>query len=146
MNRRAFLKAIGSAALLPILPRRLLASTNFSRRRPSDAAWPSQSAWKQLNEAVGGNLIPVDFPLSVFKTDPNGAAAKLLAENKARAVLVEAAKLPKVSIEGSRVAITAESKSEKEAKDGDRVLHSERFASSYARTFELPAAFARRRR
>jgi HSP20 family protein len=44
-----------------------------------------------------------------------------------------------VSIEGSRVAITAESKSEKEAKDGDRVLHSERFASSYARTFELPA-------
>jgi len=81
MNRRAFLKAIGSAALLPILPPRLLASTNFSRRRPSDAAWPSQSAWKQLNEAVGGNLIPVDFPLSVFKTDPDGAAAKLLAEN-----------------------------------------------------------------
>ena len=81
MNRRAFLKAIGSAALLPILPRRLLASTNFSRRRPSDAAWPSQSAWKQLNEAVGGNLLPVDCPLSVFKTDPDGAAAKLLAEN-----------------------------------------------------------------
>jgi len=44
-----------------------------------------------------------------------------------------------VSIEGSRVAITAESKSEKEEKNGDRVLHSERFASSYARTFELPA-------
>ena len=56
MNRRAFLKAIGSAALLPILPRRLLASTNFRRRRPSDATWPSQSAWKQLNDAVGGNL------------------------------------------------------------------------------------------
>jgi len=65
MNRRAFLRAIGSAALLPILPRRLLASTsNFRRRRPSDATWPSQSAWKQLNEAVGGNLIPVDFPLT----------------------------------------------------------------------------------
>jgi len=44
-----------------------------------------------------------------------------------------------VSIEGSRVAITAESKSEQEEKNGDRVLHSERFASSYARTFELPA-------
>ena len=72
MNRRAFLKAIGSAALLPILPRRLLASTNFRRRRPSDAAWPSQSAWKRLDEAVGGNLIPVDFPLSIFKTDPDG--------------------------------------------------------------------------
>ena len=64
MNRRAFLRAIGSAALIPILPRRLLASTNFRRRRPSDATWPSQSAWKQLNEAVGGNLIPVDFPIN----------------------------------------------------------------------------------
>ncbi|MFZ2059535.1 MAG: FAD-dependent oxidoreductase [Candidatus Binatus sp.] len=81
MNRRAFLKAIASAAvipILPILPRRLLASTNFRRRRPSDATWPSQSAWKQLNEAVGGNLIPVDFPLSVLKTDPDGAVAKRL--------------------------------------------------------------------
>jgi FAD/FMN-containing dehydrogenase len=81
MNRRAFLKVIGSAALLPILPRRLSASTNFRRRRPSDATWPSPVAWKQLNDAVGGNLIPVDFPLSVFKTDPESAAAKLLAEN-----------------------------------------------------------------
>jgi HSP20 family protein len=43
-----------------------------------------------------------------------------------------------VTIEGARVAITAESKSEKEEKDGDRVLHSERYAASYARTFELP--------
>jgi len=81
MNRRSFLKAVGSAALLPILPRRLSASTNFSRRRPADAAWPSQSAWKQLNDAVGENLIPVEFPLSVLKTDPEGAAAQLLAKN-----------------------------------------------------------------
>jgi FAD/FMN-containing dehydrogenase len=80
MNRRAFLKAIGSAALLPLLPRRLWASTNFSRRRPSDAAWPSPAAWKQLNDAIGGNLIPVDFPLSLLKTDPAGAAAKDLTD------------------------------------------------------------------
>src|SRR5277367_3285667 len=58
-----------------------LEGTNFCRRRPSDASWPSQSAWKQLNDAVGGNLIPVDFPLSALKTDPNGAAAKFLLEN-----------------------------------------------------------------
>src|SRR6202158_3080936 len=81
MNRRAFWKAIGSAALIPILPRRLLASTSISRRRPSDATWPSDSAWKQLNEAVGGNLIPVEFPLSVLKNDPSGAAAKSLLAN-----------------------------------------------------------------
>ncbi|MGO9346612.1 MAG: FAD-dependent oxidoreductase [Terriglobales bacterium] len=81
MKRRSFLKAIGSAALLPILPRGLSASTNFSRRRPSDAAWPSPAEWKRLNDAVGGNLIPVDFPLSVLKTDPDSAAGKLLWEN-----------------------------------------------------------------
>ena len=82
MNRRAFLKAVGAAALLPILPRRVVAaSANFSRLRPSDAAWPSQAAWKQLNEAVGGNLIPVEFPLSVLKNDPDSDAAKLLLKN-----------------------------------------------------------------
>jgi FAD/FMN-containing dehydrogenase len=81
MNRRAFLKAVGSAALLPMLPRRLWANTSVRRVRPTDAAWPSQSAWKQLNEAVGGDLIPVNFPLSILKTDPDSAEAKQLAKN-----------------------------------------------------------------
>ena len=81
MNRRAFLKAIGMASLIPILPRRLWAAmtANFSRRRPSDAAWPSPSAWKQLSDAVGGNLIPVEFPLS--QSDPTAAAATLSSKN-----------------------------------------------------------------
>jgi len=78
MNRRTFLRAVGSAALLPMLPRGAWASANFRRRRPSDANWPSAAAWKQLNDAVGGNLIPVDFPLSILKTDPDSAAAKQL--------------------------------------------------------------------
>jgi hypothetical protein len=62
------------------LPRRLWATTsaNFRRRRPSDPDWPSQAAWKQLNEAVDGNLIPVDFPLSILKNNPDSNAAKLL--------------------------------------------------------------------
>src|SRR5882757_5219724 len=79
MNRRAFLKAIGStalgSALLSIWPRRLFASANARRLRPSDPSWPSPSAWKQLNDAVGGNLIPVNFPLSELETED---AAKLL--------------------------------------------------------------------
>jgi FAD/FMN-containing dehydrogenase len=75
------LKAIGSAAFVALLPPRLLASTNFRRRRPSDPAWPSPSAWKQLDEAVGGNLLPVNFPLSLLKTDPAGAAARPLWAN-----------------------------------------------------------------
>src|SRR5438309_4925375 len=81
MNRRAFLKAVGSAALLPMMPRRLFASTSFRRRRPSDPTWPSQSAWKQLNDQVGGNLIPVNSPLSLLKTHPTGATAGNLWKN-----------------------------------------------------------------
>ena len=80
MNRRTFLGTLGSVVLLPMLPRSLRAQT-VSRRRPSDAAWPSNSAWKRLNEAVGGNLMPVEFPLSILKTDPDGAAAKRLWED-----------------------------------------------------------------
>src|SRR4029450_2423677 len=81
MNRRELVKAIGSAALLSVLPRPLLASATFTRRRPSDAAWPSSAAWKRLNEQVGGNLISVDFPLAAAKNDPNGAAAEALWKN-----------------------------------------------------------------
>lgn len=43
-----------------------------------------------------------------------------------------------VTIEGPRVSIDAETKRENQRKDG-RVLHTERFAASYARSFELPA-------
>jgi HSP20 family protein len=44
-----------------------------------------------------------------------------------------------VSIEGTRVSIRAETQTTKEEKEGERVLHTERFAAMYARTFELPA-------
>ncbi|HXW83605.1 MAG TPA: FAD-dependent oxidoreductase [Candidatus Binataceae bacterium] len=81
MNRREFLKAVGSAALVPMLPRSLAAGTTFSRSRPGGPGWPSESAWKQLNETVGGNLIPVNFPLSILKTDPDSAEAKELLKN-----------------------------------------------------------------
>lgn len=43
-----------------------------------------------------------------------------------------------VAIAGPRVSITAEAKEEKETKEGDRLLHTERYATSYARSFELP--------
>jgi len=44
-----------------------------------------------------------------------------------------------VNVEGARVSIAAETKAEKEEKQGERVIHSERYAASYARSFELPA-------
>ncbi len=44
-----------------------------------------------------------------------------------------------ITIEGARVSVAAENKGSKEVKNGEKVLHTERFATSYARSFELPA-------
>jgi HSP20 family protein len=44
-----------------------------------------------------------------------------------------------VSVEGSRVMVRAETRAVKEEKEGERVLHTERVAAMYARSFELPA-------
>jgi HSP20 family protein len=47
-----------------------------------------------------------------------------------------------VGIEGARVSINAESKDSSETKNGtngDKILYSERYSTSYARSFELPA-------
>jgi len=43
-----------------------------------------------------------------------------------------------VSVEGARVTLQAETRQQKETKDGERVLYSERTFTSYARSFELP--------
>lgn len=81
MDRRTFLKKCGAAALVPLCPRPLLASTRFRRRRPSDADWPSNAAWKQLNDEVDGNLIPVEFPIEACIKDTHGTACKSLIDD-----------------------------------------------------------------
>ena len=81
MNRRTFLKASGGAALIFPRARNLWSEGRIRRRRPSDADWPSPSAWKRLHDAVGGNLIPVESPLAAFKADPESAAGKQFLEN-----------------------------------------------------------------
>jgi HSP20 family protein len=43
----------------------------------------------------------------------------------------------KVNIDGDQVSITAETRVEKEAKDGERVLHSERYVGKVSRAFRL---------
>jgi HSP20 family protein len=47
-----------------------------------------------------------------------------------------------VNVEGARVSIRAQSKNIPVAAEGERVLHSERHAVQYARTFELPGKVA----
>ncbi|MGB5080170.1 MAG: Hsp20 family protein [Burkholderiales bacterium] len=43
----------------------------------------------------------------------------------------------KVSIDGDEVSITAETRAERDEKDGERVLHSERYFGKVARAFRL---------
>ena len=66
---------------MSMCPRELLAGSAPQRLRPSDSSWPSRQAWKKLNDAVGGNLIPVDFPLTACQSKPDSAECKQLFEN-----------------------------------------------------------------
>jgi FAD/FMN-containing dehydrogenase len=72
MNRRKFLQSSAASSLLPLCPRSLFANPTppTSRVRPTDPAWPSKEAWQHLNDDVGGNLIPVDFPLNPCLVNP----------------------------------------------------------------------------
>jgi FAD/FMN-containing dehydrogenase len=81
MNRRAFLKASGAASLLKLWPHGGSADPTFHRVRPSEPGWPSKQAWKRLNDAVGGNLIPVDFPIDACLSSASGADCQTLAAN-----------------------------------------------------------------
>ena len=81
MNRRKFLQASAAASLSPLWPRRLFAGTAVRRVRPSDPDWPSKEAWKRLNDAVGGNLIQVDFPMNACLSSSQSADCKALFAN-----------------------------------------------------------------
>jgi len=78
MNRRGFLKASAAASLLGLWPRSLFTSPAIRRVRPSDPGWPSKEAWKRLNDAVGGNLIPVDFPIIACTSSSQSGDCKTL--------------------------------------------------------------------
>jgi FAD/FMN-containing dehydrogenase len=83
MNRRNFLKASAAASIASQVPRPLFAARSFRRVRPGDPKWPSKEAWKRLSDGVGGNLIPVDFPISSCISSYDSDACKaLIAEIK----------------------------------------------------------------
>jgi len=73
-----FLKASGAASLLPPWPHRLFAGPITRRVRPSDPGWPPKEAWKRLNDAVGGTLIPVDFPINACLSSSKSADCQAL--------------------------------------------------------------------
>ena len=81
MNRRTFLKASGAVSLSGLWPSGAFASAATRRVRPSDAGWPSKEAWKRLNEAVGGNLIQVEFPMNACLSSSQSTDCKALFAN-----------------------------------------------------------------
>lgn len=67
--------------MLPLTYPGLLARPAFRRQRPSDAGWPSKEAWKRLNDAVGGNLFAVDFPITACTSGAGISDCKKLLES-----------------------------------------------------------------
>jgi FAD/FMN-containing dehydrogenase len=51
------------------------------RVRPRDPGWPLPEAWKRLNIAVGGNLIPVHFPIAACSSGIDDAKRDQLFES-----------------------------------------------------------------
>ena len=83
IKRRELLRRSAAISLLAPLDSPLIASARgtmsqasipFRRNRPSDRSWPSASSWQELNEAVGGRLIKVQWPISACEVSPDGSA------------------------------------------------------------------------
>ena len=78
MNRRKFLRHLGSIPALPgiasLLAARAAGASPMRRVRPGDKAWPNAASWDKLKQQVGGRLIPVPSPLAPCKDAPASAA------------------------------------------------------------------------
>lgn len=83
LPRRKFIKnamiipAIASeaAAFLSIKDFILHDPVPFKRVRPGDAAWPDEKKWDSLQYITGGNLVKLESPLNVCKTDDEACKA-----------------------------------------------------------------------
>jgi FAD/FMN-containing dehydrogenase len=85
VNKRTFLKAAASLPLLPVIlstavsvalgEERSVAPPR-SRVRPGDPRWPSQVAWNDLDQAVGGRLLKLESPFAACGATPVSAACR----------------------------------------------------------------------
>jgi FAD/FMN-containing dehydrogenase len=86
MRRRDLLKMTALASCAPLMLgacTALTANTEATPRRrvrPADEAWPSQESWRRLNEAVGGNLLPVQPLFAPCAPVPESASCADLLE------------------------------------------------------------------
>src|SRR5580693_4928578 len=77
MQRRSLLQTLAAAPLAAYLPRPApAAGAALQRVRPQDPHWPSAARWQQLNDAVGGNLLPVTALCGACQTSRDSAACR----------------------------------------------------------------------
>ncbi|HYL01882.1 MAG TPA: FAD-binding oxidoreductase [Steroidobacteraceae bacterium] len=85
MRRRTLLKGAAALPLLalasPLPAAKRPGRTPLRRVRPSDPGWPSASAWRKLDEAVGGNLLAVQSLFAPCGKEPGGAACREVVAN-----------------------------------------------------------------
>jgi hypothetical protein len=85
MHRRNVLKAMTAMVAVhavPLLHPPALAAVRLIRRvRPGTAGWPDASAWRSLNDAVGGNLMELSPLFAACQVDVKGAACQDTLEN-----------------------------------------------------------------
>src|SRR5579872_4238406 len=89
MDRRTLLKRLAAMPLLTTLwpylsfgaQNTLPTKSAFRRVRFGDPDWPSTASWDKLKQKVGGNLIPVQFPLAACEGTSEGAACQDVLKN-----------------------------------------------------------------
>ena len=76
LDRRTLLKHLAAVPVLSTLwpylssaeQTKTASKPAFRRVRPGDPSWPSAASWEKLTQQVGGNLIPVQFPLAACQS------------------------------------------------------------------------------
>jgi hypothetical protein len=85
MDRRTLLKRLATLPLLPAFWPQVSPGgpgrSSFRRIRPGDPSWPGSSRWEALKRQVGGNLFPVEFPLTVCEGAPNSSGCQEVLKN-----------------------------------------------------------------
>lgn len=82
VRRRAVLQGLAAALSVQSAPLSFAAAARALRRvRPGDAAWPGPEHWRELKDAVGGNLIEAHGLFEACETAPGSQACADVSTN-----------------------------------------------------------------
>lgn len=118
----------------------------LTRRDPVYSMTPFSTFFDEFfNDFLPRSMFPSTLPAAYLPDVAPVARARMdvIDRGDAFAVTIDMPGVKKedinIDIDGPRVSITASSVTETPVKEGEKLLCTERFAKSYARSFELPA-------